>query len=319
MKRRGYKQMEPAPLSMDDVVAELINSEQPLQHVTLSELSDLSPEELSRLEQVWASIDVQRRRQIVSRMVEMSENNAILNFDAAFKMYLKDDDAEVRSKAIEGLWESEDPSLIEPFIQYLELNDSEQVQSAAAVALGKFALLAELGKLRSQYADRVVSALITGLEDSSLPVKVWCRVLEAAAPLNLPQVKKAINDAYYRDDYESKISAIYAMGRNCDPSWLSLLLRELESNDNELRYEAAGACGELGEEEAVPYLVPLVNDPDLEVRLAAIQALGKIGGAEAKDLLNQYLDTSEEAAREAVEQALDEIEFGEDPLSFRYP
>jgi len=312
--------MDPvALLSLEEIIAGLADVNRPLLYTVISELSDLNKEELRRLEQVWTTIDLKRRRQILRRMVETAEHNAVLNFDEAFKLFLKDGDAEVRSLAIEGLWESEDPFLIAYFIRFLSVDNPEQVQSAAAIALGKFALLAELGKLRPHYLNRVAAALISALEDRNRPVEVRRRILEAAAPLNLPQVRKAITEAYQDDSYECKISAIYAMGQSCDPSWLPILLQELESSDSVLRYEAAGACGELGAEAAVPYLAELVTDPDLDVRLAAIQALGKIGGSEAKSLLEDYADAAEEAVREAVEQALGELEFAEDPLSFKLP
>jgi HEAT repeat protein len=105
------------------------------------------------------------------------------------------------------------------------------------------------------------------------------------------------------------------MGRNCDPNWLEILNNELSSTDPELRYEAAVACGELGEEEAVPHLVELTEDEDTEVRLAAVQALGKIGGSEAKECLESCLSHPSEAVRQVAEQALYELETMSEPGS----
>lgn len=306
------------PLSLEEVIVMLVNPEKPLQYSVLADLSGLDRDELKQFEQAWAKIGSERRREIVTKLVELGEDNAVLNFDDIFLSCLEDDDAEVRGQAVEGLWEYEEPSLIEPMVRLINEDTSEEVQESAVVALGKFAMLAELGKLRSRYANRVVDALVAVLEDKNKPMEVWRRALEAAAPLNLPRVKKAIDEAYQSDKYEFRISAIYAMGRNCDSVWLSLLLKELESPDTEMRYEAAGACGELGEEEAVPYLAKLVNDPDTDVQQAAIQALGKIGGSEARDILKQCLDASEEMVRELAEQALEELEFGADPLAFKF-
>lgn len=305
------------PLSIAEVIAELADTGKPPTYAAISELSDLNSADIKALDQAWADIAVQRRREIITRLAEIAEDNAILDFDKIFQRCLEDEDDEVRRKAVEGLWESEDPSLIEPFTRLLHGDSSEQVQSAAAVALGKFALLSALGKLTPDYSEKVAGALITVLEDKGKPAEVRRRVLEAAAPLNLPEVREAISDAFFSDDYAYKVSALYAMGKSCDPAWMSILLQELESDENELRYEAAGACGEMGEEEAVSHLAELVNDPDENVRLAAIQALGRIGGEDARELLQQYQDIAEEAVREAVEQAMNELNFGEDPLSFK--
>lgn len=308
----------PMSLPIEEIITSLSSPDKSLSGPMLAQLSNLSPEELTPLEQAWETIETERRRQIISRLVELAEDNFELNFDSIFKSRLKDTDDEVRSTAIEGLWESEDASLIEPLISLLEQDSSENVQTAAATALGKFALLAELKKLRPSHKSKISQALITIINDKNRPSEVKRRALEAAAPLSLPQMKKAIMEAYQSDNLKMKISAIFSMGRSCNRSWLPILLRELTSSDVEIRYEAIGACGELGEKEAVPYLVELVNDPDIEVRLAAIRALGKIGAPEAKGCLEQCLGNPDETIQQAAEEALYELEVGEEPLSFRF-
>jgi HEAT repeat protein len=304
--------MMPSPI--EGTIADLGNSSKPLSSSRLAKLSNLNAEELELLEQVWTTIEPKRRRQIVSRLVELAENDFELNFDSIFKNCLEDQDAEVRSKAIEGLWENEEPSLINPLINLLGQDSSEKVQATAATALGKFIMLAEHKKLRSSHVSKVCQALLTAIGDKSKPVEVKRRALEAISPVSLPQVERAITEAYQSHNPKLRVSSIYAMGKSCNPSWLPILLKELGSADTEMRYEAAGACGELGEEEAAPPLVKLANDPDIELQLAAIRALGKIGGTEAKNCLEQCLDDPAEAIQLAAEQALRELEIGEEPF-----
>lgn len=307
--------MEPAlPPSVEQTIAKLADPKKPLSDSWLTDLSGLNSAELKPLEQAWPTIELKRRRQIIYRLVELAENNFELDFDDIFKERLKDEDAGVRSKAIEGLWENEESSLIEPLIDLLEKDSSEEVQAAAATALGKFALLAELEKLRPNYREKVSRSLLAVIQDNSKPVEVKRRALEAAAPLTLPQMNKAIAEAYQSGDNKLRISALFAMGKSGNSSWMPILLKELTSTDDEIRYEAAGACGELGEEEAASYLCELVNDPDIEVRLAAIQALGKIGGPEAKGCLEKCLNHSDEVIQGAAGQALSHLEAEEDPL-----
>jgi HEAT repeat protein len=103
------------------------------------------------------------------------------------------------------------------------------------------------------------------------------------------------------------------MGRNCDRSWLETIFDELQSEEPAMRYEAANACRELGEDEAIPRLAVLVNDDDLQVQVAAIQALGAIGGASVKKLLTELAQrTTDEGVREAAEAAVGEFEW-QDP------
>jgi len=306
------------PSTIEETIAELIDSSKPLLSSRLADLSNLSSEEVGLFEQAWASIESKRRRQIMYRLIELSEDNAKLDFDSIFRNRLNDQDAEVRAKAVEGLSESEDTSLITPLINMVGQDSSEKVQAAAAIALGKFVMLAELEKLRSCYKPRIERALLSIINDKMRPVEVRRRALEAVAPLSLPEVKKAIKEAYYNNEPKLKVSAVYAMGRNCDPLWLPILLKELTSTDAEMRYEASSACGELGEREAVPYLIELVSDPDAEVQLAAIRALGKIGGSEAEECLEECLNSPNEAIRQAAEEALNELEVEEDPFPFKF-
>ncbi len=305
------------PLPIEETFAELGNNDNPLLNSRLLVLSNLSSEEMEFFKRSWAAIEPKRRCQIVYRLVELAKDNFELNFDGIFKYCLKDQDDEVRSKAIEGLWENEETSLVNPLVNLLEQDSSERVQAAAATALGKFAMLAEYKKLRSGHTSKIQEALLAMISDKNKPVEVRRRALEAAAPISLPQVRTAIMEAYQSYNSRLRISAIYAMGKNGDPSWLPILLKELASADAEVRYEAAGACGELEEEEAVPCLIKLVNGPDVDVQMAAIQTLGKIGSPEAKECLEQCLNNPNEVISQAVEQALLELEAKQDPLSLQ--
>jgi len=310
--------MEPAlPPPVEQTIAKLVNPDTKLLDSWLTDLSTLSSAEMKQLEQAWPTIELKRRRQIMYRLFELAEDNFELDFDEIFKGRLKDEDAEVRSKAIEGLWENEEASLIEPLIELLEKDSSEEVQAVAATALGKFALLAELEKLRPSYKASISQSLLAVINDRVKPVEVRRRALEAASSLTLAQLKKVIAEAYRSGDNKLKISALFAMGKSCNTSWLPILLKELSNDDAEIRYEAAGACGELGEEEAASYLCDMVNDPDIDVRLAAIPALGKIGGPEAKGCLEKCLNHTDEAIQKAAKQALSQMEAEEDPLFSR--
>jgi HEAT repeat protein len=95
------------------------------------------------------------------------------------------------------------------------------------------------------------------------------------------------------------------------------LLKELKSNDAEMRFEAVGALGEIGNEDIVQYLMPVANDTDIDVRMAVMQALGKIGGNEAKQFLLKNAGDPNEAVRDAIEQALNEISIQDDMTLFQ--
>jgi HEAT repeat protein len=301
-----------APSNIREIIIDLQNAEKPLNNSALADLSNLDSNELLLWTEAWKGIDADRRRKIITRLTELAEENFELNYDSIFKNSLRDADPEIKARSIEGLWENEETALISTFIRMLNEDSSEVVQAAAAKALAKYALLAELKKLGPSSTARVSQALLAILADKNKPVEVWRRALEAAAPLSLPEVKQAIRDAFQSGNPKFKNSALFAMGRNCDSAWLPILIKELASVDPGTRYEAAGSCGEICDEEAVPHLIKLVGDKDSDVQQAALLALGKIGGNKARQFLKKCQLSSDEVIAETAQQALNQIDTEDD-------
>ncbi len=302
---------------VEQIIAHL-KSGKTLRHTELVELSNITQSDLAVFRQAWTSIPAERRQDIATRLVELAEDNAELAFNAVFRMLLRDEDAEVRETAIEGLWEDDNTALIATFTRMMEQDPAEDVQAAAAAALGKFALLAECGKLRDVYTQALSEALLKTATDKDRPLAVRRRALESVSAFSLPAVDDAIKTAYVSGNHDFKMSALFAMGRHCDTKFMPILTAELSSEDAETRYEAASALGEMGEEAAVSHLIELLNDKDSDVQMAVIRSLGEIGGPQAKKVLEKCLASSNEAVAEMAEDALDELNGGENPLNFRF-
>ena len=302
--------------SLREFVAELGDDEQPVKAGGLVQLSHLTEDEHREFVDAWPRIATQRRRQIVTWLVELTEDNVDLDFDAVLLSCLPDADAVVRAEAVRGLWEHEGHDLIEPLVALLRVDGDAGVRAEAALALGRYVLQWEMGALRERHFRPVKEILRQALENVGEELEVRARALEAIGACSLPWVREAIQNAYDGDSPRLKVSAVHAMGRSCDPSWLPILFEELSSSEPQMRYEGAVACGEVADEVAVPRLAPLMEDPDVEVREATIFALGEIGGPEAKSLLARYADHASPDVREAVRYTLSQVEVGEDPFSF---
>lgn len=305
-------------MEFDAYLLELEDTSTPLKVSRLVTLSRLSPEEAQKFKEAWPRVETRRRRRALQELLELVEDNVELNFDDVFLSALKDTDAEVRMSAVRGLWECDDPEVITPLVGLLEGDEDVRVRSEAALALGRFVLLAEYGQLRERYFERVAEGLRRKLQETGEAEEVRGRALESIGFHDDAWVRQAISEAYESGRHRMKVSAVQAMGRSCEGRWLPLLVRELSNEDSELRYEAALACGSLGDEQAVRHLAPLLGDSDSEVQMATISALGEIGSREAKELLMDLLAEGGAEVREAATEALAEIEFSEDPLSFRY-
>jgi HEAT repeat protein len=281
----------------------------------LMKLSDLRPRQLEGFLETWLRAPVKRRRTVVSMLAELAEDNFELFFDQVFKLVLDDPDPEVRRLAAEGLWENDDIAIAERLLDLLNHDPDVGVRAQAAMTLGHFAYLAEMGELAPADGQRICRALLAAAKDSSAPLEVRRRAVEAVAYFSAdPAVKELIVASYEAPEVKMRASALFAMGRNCDARWSPIVLRALESAESELRFEAARAAGELEDRRAVPRLLDLLDDEDTEVRLEAIAALGKIGGDQAKAALLRLTEHEDERTSEAAADALDEAMFAEDPL-----
>ncbi|QRN93795.1 HEAT repeat domain-containing protein [Archangium violaceum] len=89
---------------------------------------------------------------------------------------------------------------------------------------------------------------------------------------------------------------------------LQQLLRSSEAPPS-LRAAATVALGRRAGLEAVPLLMPLLEDRSEQVRATAAQALGRMGGAEARKVLEERLPVEESLeVREAIQRGLSYIE-----------
>ena len=303
-------------MSLETFLENLSDPAIPLSNSEFIELSDLSPAELGVFARHWFRLSQERKRAILATMVELSEDSPELDFCTIFKMFLKDEDEWVQEKAIDGLWEYEDRSVLPGLLQVLNSDRNWGVRSAAASSLGKFCVLAQEGYLLSRDASEIHSALMTILQDPDENLEVRRRSLEAVAPFNTPDIRDFVCWAYQSDDLLLKSSAIFAMGRTGDVSWLPTLVKELDNREPALRFETANACGDLGEEDLVPFLVELLDDEDYQVQIAGLNALGKIGGSLAKRALVRCIEEGDASLEEAARTALDNVEFLEDPMAF---
>jgi len=300
---------------LSDIIGEVLYSGGDIRYLDLPRLSDLNDDEMPQFKKGWSNATLERRELLISRLCSLGEDDARLDFTRIFKFCLNDPDTGIRIKALGGLELENKYNFALPVIRTLKTDESPEVRKAAARVMGKFALLAELGELPVAVGDDIFDALLGILEDPSEPVSLRRRALESIAPFRQEPVANYIEDFYYSEDVLLKASAIFAMGRNCDPRWLDFLVEEMQSNNDMFRFEAARSCGEIEDENAVPGLLNLLDDNDHEVQEAAIAALGKIGGQEAKNALTRLRTSHENRIKEAALSALTELEICQDPLS----
>ncbi len=293
------------------VLTALENPNEPLGAVAFYGLSGLDSERLGLLAERWPRLPVDRRRSLLQALNEISETDFEMDFRDVNYLALKDPDSEVRQYAVEGLWEDESLLLMHKLVQIAQHDTSPNVRAAAIIELGRFILLGEYGDIPDEQAS-MVQNLLLDIYNSDEDNELRRRAVEAIANCGHEAVHGMIEELYNHEDQLMRQSAIFAMGRTCDAEWAPEILREMQSEQSEIQYEAIRAAGHLELAEAVLPITRLIDETeDAEVLDIAIWALGEIGGERARKILSDLVARAEaqdddelyEAAREALDMA----------------
>ena len=304
---------QPAP-TLDSVVAALVEGRSELSDEQCRVLSDLGPPDAARFRDALAGLDAPARFVLLSRLVERERAGRLLDFSSLYLATLHDDDPGVRALVVAGLGTCEQPAMIPALLDAAQADPDETVRAEACIALGPFALRAELGTLRPRDAEAVIDGLRGIAADVGEDPAVQAAAIAGLGVLTQPWVTDMIYDAYESAEPAIRVGALQAMGRTADDYWLPTLVNAMESPDSDERYSAARAAGEIASEDAVIPLAALLDDDALDVVEAAAAALGEIGGPVAGEQLEGYDSHPDPAVRAAVQAGLRAAAFDGDPL-----
>jgi HEAT repeat protein len=300
-------------MSFEEQIAHLGDLAQPLSHHELRVLANLGPESLKVFWQAWRQFPAERRSAILHDLDALAEDNVDLDFRPVLQACLRDSDPEVRVAAVAGLWEDESVATMDRLIGMIG-DEVGAVRAAAVVALAAFAYRGEIGELAPEATQRVYTALLGTAGDPEQPLDVRRRAVEGLGYFaNSKEAQAEIGRAYAHPELPVRESAVLAMGRSMRPTWFPYIERELKSPSPAMRYEAARAVGELGEDGRtfLSSLLPLVDDDDGEISITAIWALGQVGGQSAKRVLQRLARSKDEARSAAANEALAELSLEE--------
>jgi len=298
-------------MGLNEFLQMTADADAPFAYAALAELSGVSSEEASGLAEEWEDWPVERVRELLVRLGDLVEGDARVEFEAVFKAGLYLADAAARISAVTGLAGCGDRSVIGRMIEILEKDEAEEARASAAMTLTNLCSLACDGKLHPRDGGRLRGALGGVLESRNETTAVRRRALEAIAVFPSIGVDGFIEAAARHEDSLMRQSALYAMGRTCNPRWLGHVIREMDSPEAAIRYEATLALGKIAESDhpqhatQLGHLEAMLDDTDLEVQVAAVTALQNIGGEGALGLLRAATGSPEPtvagAAREALE------------------
>ncbi len=111
---------------------------------------------------------------------------------------------------------------------------------------------------------------------------------------------KALGD----DDESVRWAAARALGEIGDERSIEPLIRSFGDEDEDVCEAAYDALAEIGKP-AIEPLISALEDEDVWVRWYAVNALGEIGDAKAVEPLRRLISDSNEEVRDAAARALD--------------
>jgi HEAT repeat protein len=274
----------------------------------LESLSDLGVAATDHLKRRWSDISLPVRLALVRAMVNRFESDIEHHYDRALVAALHDVEIDVKLGAFEGLTDTSEPLLLDYLLNTLPSEAMPSARAAGARIMGQFVLASELGRLEEGDCRRLHQTVLDMLESDPDP-EVRLHMLESAGYFAGDKaVIDAITDAWSSSHHDEQVSALRAMGHQCDPRWLEVVLNQFRNDEPEIRFEAARAAGTVGNQLIVPQLVELTSDDDVEVQMAAIASLGQIGGESAIAALRSLEQSDSpaisDAAGAAVEEAL---------------
>jgi HEAT repeat protein len=299
----------------------LLDQETPFDPLYLHRFSDLEGEDLVLFQDVWSQVALERRQALLEDLNEMGAADDLLSFENIGRHAIGDQDALVRTNAVQLLWGFEARDLVNHFINLLESDPVPEVRAAAATGLGLFVYRGEVDLLPKADLEKIEDTLLFAAKDQSEMVQ--CRALESIGYSSRKDVAKLIETAFTSGGHDKMASALIAMGRSMDPQWQKTILQMLNSKIPLLRAEAARAAGEIDIKESIPQLVELCSDSEEIVRYAAVWSLSEIGGDQARHTLEQlFREADDDQEADFIESALDNVAFtdGMQPFSlFDFP
>ena len=300
-------------MGLNEFLQQTADTDAPFQYVALAELSGISSEEASGLAEEWEDWPSERVRELLVRLSDLVESDARVEFEAVFKAGLHLANPRARTLALAGLTGCTDRSIIGRVIEILEMDEAEEARAAAAVTLTGLCSLACEGKLHQPDGARLQTALAGVIESKDETIAVRRRVLEAIAVFPGSQVNRFIEAAAREGEPMMRQSALFAMGRTCSLRWLGHVVREMDSPEAAIRYEATLALGQIAGPDHPQHsrhlgqLEAALDDTDLEVQTAAVTALQNIGDEGARALLRAATGSPEPTVAGAARGGLEAL------------
>ncbi len=296
-------------ISFQAVIDALLNDDADFPATYLTAFSDIESQDLVQLLGIWNQITPERKARLFENLEILNDSDTLVDLHQIASVALTDPSAAVRASGIRMLLEYDNEKHIPLLIELLQNDIDLSVRAHAAGALGKFIYLGEIEEIKTEVLENIVTVLLAVIRSSENEL-VRQKALESLGYSSHKDINSIINNAFQSTDTSWLASALLAMGRSADETWVSQVLSMLAHPDFRIQREAIRAAGELEIKSARNLLLKLVQDsePDEDVWTESVWALSKIGGGKVHGMLEKLLknaDTEEE--EDFLREALDNL------------
>jgi len=234
-----------------------------------------------------------------------------------FLQVLQDKQADHTDRAIAAELAGETVAINDDLVKTLlaiavDDQESDQLRGQALISMGPVLELADMedfddpdGMPITEESYQAIQATLFSLfQESSLPKAVRRCVLEAAVRADNDWLEQAVHNAYQSGDEEWKLTAVFCM--NYLPGFKKQILESLNSDNEDIHYQAMCAAGNWGLSEAWSHVsdLALSEDTDKELRLAAIEALATIEPGKSQDVLADLISDDDPDVADVANEAL---------------
>ena len=144
----------------------------------LTEFSDIEPAALTSLLETWPRIELSRKLLLLDQLNALVSVDTLVSFDDVGRALLRDDEPQVRIRAMRLLVECEDFRLVPIYIDMLTKDSEIAVRAEAASMLGLFVQLGEFDDIPDDVHHQIEDVLLEVLNGEDVP-SVRRRALEA--------------------------------------------------------------------------------------------------------------------------------------------
>jgi HEAT repeat protein len=211
------------------------------------------------------------------------------------KQMLGSEDLGDRLRAVNQIRELEDKAIAFELAQ-TSINDPN--------ARVRYSAISQMDTLGGQDLTIALNVLRDRLLNDPEP-DVQAAAADCLGALKLTEAFVDLEQIYHStSEWLVKFSIVATLGEFGDPRGFELLKQALESGSDLVQTAAISSFGDLGDQQAVPLLVPYATNPDWQIRYRVAQALCKLGGAESQSALETLANDEVEAVAQEAKNCL---------------